>query len=485
MNKETQIQSKEDQNTTLFQTNFYAYYLHLFNFYNEKIITNWWEKDFCDNLQEAYYDYIGGVRPIYCFEAPVQHGKSEKLRYFLSWIVGRHPDKRFNFYSGDDSLRRETSIALKDILKSSEYVKIFGNRVKSDVVEKGKKAVDNIDAVDLKGRDKVDGKVNLRILSGGAVGYPSHFSICDDPYAKQEQASSEVQNAKVLTNYRTGIISRRQKDNMIIIVHSRWNPNDLIGQYRRKQKANRDSDTKIFSYPAIAIEDEKHRKKGEALFPEFRDLGFLNSQRDELSTNEFLALYQQNPRVSEEVFFKEGDLRYYTELPQMDRIVQSWDTAASDKKHSAFSVCATIGIKKTQFQDDYYLINIWRKKALYPALKQAFLDLMDQYSPHEIIIEEKSSGVQIKQELEAAGNKRIKGVKPNTDKIARAAVPSEIIAQGRWYLPKEAPWLDEYLDELLEFPDGPYMDQVDVTTQFLNTTVKPKRKMTIISALRG
>ena len=92
----------------------------------------------------------------------------------------------------------------------------------------------------------------------------------------------------------------------------------------------------------------------------------------------------------------------------------------------------------------------------------------------QIFIEEKSSGAQIIQELQNAGNKRIVGIKPNIDKIARAAVPSEIIAQGRWFLPREAPWLDEYVDELLEFPNGAYMDQVDVTTQFLNTTVKPR-----------
>lgn len=465
-----------------FQTNFYAFYLHLFNYHNtDEILTGWWEREFCNNLQQAYYDYLEGKRSIYCFEAPVQHGKSQKLRYFLAWLIGRHPEKRFNFYSGDDSLRQETSLALKDILKSPEYRAIFGDRVGS-IVEDNKKSVDNINALDLKGRGKINGKVNFRILSGGSVGYPSHFSIIDDPYSKQEQATSETQNAKILTNYRTGVISRRQKDNLIIITHSRWYPRDLIGQYRSKIKAGRDKTTKIFHYPAIATEDEKYRKKGEALFPELRDLTFLNEQKQEFTTGEFLALYQQTPRIGENVFFKEADIRYYDELPEFDYIALSADTGASDKKTSAFSVIGAIGIKKTQFQDDYYLINIWRDKALYPALKQAFLKQLELYNPHKIYIEEKSSGAQIIQELQASGNKRIIGIKPINDKVARASVPSEIIAQGRWYLPKNAPWLDAYLDELLEFPDGAYMDQVDITTQFLNTTVKPKKKMVLIGS---
>ncbi|MET4120500.1 hypothetical protein ABIB90_007540 [Bradyrhizobium sp. JR4.1] len=35
-------------------------------------------------------------------------------------------------------------------------------------------------------------------------------------------------------------------------------------------------------------------------------------------------------------------------------------------------------------------------------------------------------------------------------------------------LPSDAPWLDEYLSELLAFPYGRHDDQVDSTSQFLN-----------------
>jgi predicted phage terminase large subunit-like protein len=39
--------------------------------------------------------------------------------------------------------------------------------------------------------------------------------------------------------------------------------------------------------------------------------------------------------------------------------------------------------------------------------------------------------------------------------------------QGRVYLPKDAPWLTEFENELLLFPQAPFDDQVDSVTQYL------------------
>ena len=41
------------------------------------------------------------------------------------------------------------------------------------------------------------------------------------------------------------------------------------------------------------------------------------------------------------------------------------------------------------------------------------------------------------------------------------------IEAGRVYLPEDAPWLGEFLSELLAFPNGQHDDQVDSVSQFL------------------
>jgi predicted phage terminase large subunit-like protein len=45
---------------------------------------------------------------------------------------------------------------------------------------------------------------------------------------------------------------------------------------------------------------------------------------------------------------------------------------------------------------------------------------------------------------------------------------SDRFENGRIFLPVDAPWLDDYIVELIGFPGTKYDDQVDSTTQALN-----------------
>jgi hypothetical protein len=43
-----------------------------------------------------------------------------------------------------------------------------------------------------------------------------------------------------------------------------------------------------------------------------------------------------------------------------------------------------------------------------------------------------------------------------------------MLEAGRVFLPQDAPWLTNYIEELSSFPAGVHDDQVDATTQALN-----------------
>ena len=47
------------------------------------------------------------------------------------------------------------------------------------------------------------------------------------------------------------------------------------------------------------------------------------------------------------------------------------------------------------------------------------------------------------------------------------------------YFPKNAPWIDDYTNELLSFPNAKHDDQVDATTQALNY-LKSKKILEIV-----
>ena len=60
----------------------------------------------------------------------------------------------------------------------------------------------------------------------------------------------------------------------------------------------------------------------------------------------------------------------------------------------------------------------------------------------------------------------------NKSKAERAFLVTDFIEAGRVWLPKNAIWLDDFMDEVSHFPHGKFSDQVDTLTmalQFLKT----------------
>ncbi len=148
---------------------------------------------------------------------------------------------------------------------------------------------------------------------------------------------------------------------------------------------------------------------------------------------------------------------------RFDQIMQSWDTASKESELSDYSVCTTWGIKDKQI----YLLHVLRKRMDYPNLKRAVKELSQQFNPGTILIEDKSSGTQLIQELVSEGVYAARGIKPEGDKVMRLHAQTATIENGFVHLPREAPWLADYLTEITSFPKGKYDDQVDSTSQAL------------------
>jgi predicted phage terminase large subunit-like protein len=67
----------------------------------------------------------------------------------------------------------------------------------------------------------------------------------------------------------------------------------------------------------------------------------------------------------------------------------------------------------------------------------------------------------------APGTLRPIGVRPDGGKLERMAAQTAKIEAGHMHVPENAPWLPEFLAELLAFPHGRHDDQVDSVSQFL------------------
>jgi len=235
----------------------------------------------------------------------------------------------------------------------------------------------------------------------------------------------------------------------------------------------------VLSLPAIAEKDERYdlitpygrrliqRRAGEVLHPALLPASELEILRHSMTEYNFAAQYQQDPQPPSGLIVKREWLKFYSEKDKPDRfdqIVQSWDTASKVTELSDFSVCTTWGVKWRHM----YLLDVFRRRMEFPELKRMVRELSALWQASIVLVEDKSSGTQLIQELRADGFARVQAAPANNDdKIMRLRGQTAKI-QGHFALfPEKAPWLDTYLSELLAFPNSKYDDQVDATVHAL------------------
>ncbi len=252
----------------------------------------------------------------------------------------------------------------------------------------------------------------------------------------------------------------------------RLHQEDLVGHVLEQEEWD------VLSFPAIAERDETfaiesplgrrwfYRKEGDVLHPERETRVTLASIRERMGEYNFSSQYQQNPIPLGGAIVKTGWIQYYdpADLPEhWEMVIQSWDTANKSNEISDYSVCTTWGISKRKF----YLLHVFRQRLNYPDLKRKVKELAHLWSPRKVVIEDKASGTQLLQDLQA---EHLFGVVPyqaGADKIMRLHAQTAWFEGGFVFLPRTTSFLSDYVLELTGFPGTKFDDQVDSTTQAL------------------
>jgi predicted phage terminase large subunit-like protein len=150
--------------------------------------------------------------------------------------------------------------------------------------------------------------------------------------------------------------------------------------------------------------------------------------------------------------------------PQFDFTFQSWDTANKNTELSDYSVCTTWGVKRKQL----YLLHVLRRRMDYPELKRAAREQRITFGASNVLVEDKASGTQLIQELRNEGEYGIVCYQTKMDKVMRMHSVTSTIEAGLVYLPEQANWLGDLLNELATFPRSKYDDQADSISQALD-----------------
>jgi predicted phage terminase large subunit-like protein len=183
-------------------------------------------------------------------------------------------------------------------------------------------------------------------------------------------------------------------------------------------------------------------------------------------------MYQQQPTNDEGAILKREWWRVWEHeyTPQVEYIIQSYDTAYSKKETADFSAITTWGVFRPSMDDGPAIILLDVKKGRwdFPELKRVAKMQYDHWRPDNVLIEGKATGITLQQELRRVGIPVTMynpgGRKAGQDKISRANAVAPVFEAGMVWAP-ETKWAEELIEECAAFPKGDSDDLVDSTVQ--------------------
>jgi len=258
---------------------------------------------------------------------PPRHSKSSMVTLaFPLWLIFQDPNLNILIINNTLTLSEKFGIKLRDAIL--EYGYLF-NVYLSDV----KHSSSHLMFCDKEGK-LYNGSIRLTGASGSITGQDADYLIIDDPYKGEDEEFTPTALQKKIDWFNRIIEQRIEPTTKLIILHTRWHSNDIIG-YVQKEQAY---DYKFITFPAI-LEDDK------PLWPEKYSIEELNKKLSKVKERLFSAIYQQKPLDETSDFFDIDRLQHIDELQPAEEIIDSvrvWDIQSSESIKSDYTAGSLI-----------------------------------------------------------------------------------------------------------------------------------------------
>lgn len=427
---------------------------------NDKYVDNWHIKAICTYLQALYEGRIPSRNLM--INVPPGHTKSLLVNvFYVAWCFAKDDGLRFLCYSYSSDLTVRDNMKCRKLVGSDWYQRRFHVQINpNDDLKDGF-------STESGGYRKCFG------MTSSIGGWRGDFILIDDPL-EMTKAESEAERNKVNNAYDSGISSRETDPATTkrVIIMQRLHEDDLCGHLLESEEweqlvlpAEYDAERFVSS---IGFEDTRH--VGQLLWPERFTPSFLAIKKKVLGERAYAGQYQQRPSpLAGNIFKREWFKDRMSEL-QVAGYYVSGDTATS--MLGARSALVVVGIT-----NDFRLVPVfvWADNVEFPDLVEKIVEVAKMFPEHmlfDIVIEGKSSGEPAIQTISQKAPEwiasRIHSYYPTKSKEARASVASVWCENGSVVLPTHTDdrgWLLRFEEELFNFPNGKYKDQVDSFVQ--------------------
>lgn len=422
----------------------------------------WHIEAICEHLEACL---SGEIREL-LINMPPRHMKSLLVSVcFPAWVWCRAPEKRFLSASYAKSLSIRDSVKTRRLIQSSWYQERWGDKFFLTGDQNAKERFEN----------NATGYRIATSVGGTGTGEGGDFISVDDPH-KVREAESKIQREGVLAWWDDEMSSRENdpRTGCKIITMQRIHEADLSGHVITQGgythlmlPARYEPERKCVT--SIGWKDPRS-KTGELLWKERFDEKSLTKIETRMGVKTTAGQLQQRPAPADGIIFKRAWLgQFYKESPaeiaaKMEFLALSIDLPFDEGgTYAVFQVWGRKGSNK-------YLLDQTRGQVGFVEQQTMFSTMVAKWPSLSVKwIEKKANGAAIISALKEKYSGLVPILPQGSKEVRAEAVAPEFESGNVWLpLPEYAPWVHDFIEEMIVFNNGLYNDQVDACTQALN-----------------
>lgn len=396
------------------------------------------------------------------------------------WALGREPGTRIILTSYASTLAYRQSRRAKQVANSQLYKNLVAawhpRRPSFEIIKDS----------DPEWTTSYGSELLAAGLTAGITGNRANGAIIDDPVAGREEADSPAMRKKILDAYQDDLLTRLLPGAWLILIMTRWNEQDLAGEilpldYKGQSGLIECRDGlkwNVVNLPAKAehADDPLGRKPGEYIWPEYyptRHWQVFENGVGPTRQRTWTSLYQQRPapqgsgNVTREMFnWYDGG-----QLPTNLRKILASDWAVTAGKNDF----TEHGMWGTDTDDNLWAIDWWYEQSDTGRGISSWLEMIVR---HQCRLAFNEGGV-IDKAIRPAINAAIRDWNSSEKNVLKALVDLRSLpsmqdktakrqsflaraAIGKVWLPRNAPWAERLVTQLLAGEAARHDDAGDV-----------------------